>query len=99
LIKDIEGGAIKAPADYVMQMNYYNLLFQVVAVNDVAFPPINPHAEDLDLRKELRESLFNTMPDPKMYILVSMLNQFDEKVLTLSRLALNPDFSSPAAAS
>ena len=90
--EDFKSGLIHSDIAYYSRLNLYNLTLQTYSLDGVT--------QVLDYSKTLREiaetGIFGNMPEPKLYILISMLGQFEDKVSSMAREALTPDFSSPA---
>jgi len=92
LNEDFKSGLIHSDIAYYSRLNLYNLTLQTHSLDGII--------QILDYSKTLREiaetGIFGNMPEPKLYILISILGQFEDKVSSMARKALTPDFSSPA---
>jgi hypothetical protein len=93
VFQDFAEKQIKSDGQYVNRLNVYNLSFQVSSLDGVV--QITSKKSE-NLREHVQKGIFEDMPEPKLYILVSLLHQFDTKVTALCRMAL-PDFSEPDA--
>ena len=95
LNQDMKDGLIHSDMAYYARVNLYNLTAQVEALDGVVQIP-DPI---LTLRKRSESGIFGSMAEPKLYILVTLLAQFEDKVSRMARKALaEPDFSDPATA-
>jgi hypothetical protein len=92
LTRDFGDQEISTEGQYANRLNVYSLCFKMTELNGV--PQVSPK-KNTDLREFVSKSLFENMPEPKLYILIALLSQFDTKVTALCREA-TPDFSKPA---
>ena len=90
---DYKDGVIRTDIEHYGRTNLYNLVMQVVELDNIVLV----HDAAKSLRERAAESIFDSMLEPKLYILVSLLAQFEDKVSRIARKALEPDFSVPAA--
>lgn len=87
--KDFEDEYTHTDGQYVNRLNVYNLCFELCELDGV---PQKPITKGTDLRKYVEDSVLESMLEPKLYILITLMAQFDDKVSRLCRLA-TPDFS------
>lgn len=90
---DFEDLYTKSKGQYANRLNVYHLCFQVEALDGV--PQIAPR-KGANLREFAGKSIYEDMTEPKIFLLISLLSQFDAKVTTMCRDAM-PDFSKPDA--
>lgn len=91
--EDFKAGLIGSDAAYRVRVNLYNLVIQAVEIDGVAMV----YDPSKTLKENAESGIFDSMSEPKQYILVGLLAQFEDKVSRMVRKALQPDFSSPAA--
>ena len=97
IFQDFSDKTIKSDGQYANRLNLYNLLFQMEQLDGVEMTKIR---QGDNLREKLSQSLLETIVEPKLFILTSLLFQFDAKVSKLCQTALeSPDFSKPDVAS
>lgn len=94
LNEDFKAGMLQSEIAYRNRTSLYNLVQQTLELDGVEL--INIPGKSL--RENAQASIFDSMPEPKIYILVGLLSQFENKVSRMARQALDPDFSAPAAA-
>lgn len=87
--QDFKDKVIETGADYIDAMNSYRLLHQVVEINGEHV--LNETTGSL--REAFQKSIYASMPEFKLFVLYGLLHQFENKVLTMSRMAFNPDFT------
>lgn len=95
IFDDFSDKTIKSDGQYANRLNLYNLTYQMEKLDGL--PMVSPKRGD-NLREKLSAGIFEGMVEPKLFILTSLLFQFDAKVTALCQLAM-PDFSEPDAAS
>jgi len=91
--KDFEDKKIETSGQYMNRVNCYNLCFQLTELDGV---PSKKITKSTDLRSFLDNSIFESMPEPKLYILISLMTQFESKVSKLCHLSML-DFSAPGS--
>jgi len=90
--EDFKSGMIHSDIAYYARMNLYNLTKQVVSIDNIS----QVYDSSKTLRENAETGVFGDMPEPKLYILIGILDQFENKVVAMARKALAPDFSGPA---
>lgn len=96
LRQDARDGFIMEEWDMNSRLHKYNLLIQMHSLNDIQQPRAVPlpaeMPKDWTLRSIYDSSLVSSFPDPKIYILLGILSQFDKKVRRMTNQVLNGDF-------
>ena len=96
LLQDFKDGLLMAEGQYDNRRSIYNVYIQTVGLNGVLLS----RPSEKNLRKEVAESPFETMSEPRLFVLLATLQQFEEKVSRMLKRALeDPSFINPDAAS
>jgi len=93
LRQDIVDRIISEEIDFTTRLNCYNLLVQTQVLNGVKQSlVIPPGIRQFDLRAAYDASIYPNMPDPRIYVLLGILAQFDIKIHSLNNKVLTQDF-------
>lgn len=92
---DFQDSVIKSSAQYSNRLAVYQLYIQTMELGGVKLL----RSKGKSLREEVKNSIFETMPEPKLFLLITTLNQFEAKVGDILKEALDSGFTQPGAAS
>lgn len=106
LASDFENRRIRSNHDIVTQINNYNMVLQMVALNDVPQPsllppPGMPLPPDFDktFRAQMERHLISSMPEMKMMILIAALESFQIRVRIMAQDIIKENFPTPVGVS
>lgn len=94
-------GHIRNEAGFSTFIQNYSLLFQLVEINATPVPPVipTPRPADWNLADAAKRSFLEKCSDHTMFMLISLMQQFEQKVRRLAQEVLKENFSLPAAGS
>jgi hypothetical protein len=99
LATDLAEGFIKSERSYATMKINYNLMIQIVKVNNVL--QSNPSSKAADpkfsLRTAIDSHLINTLPEWTMFMLAGALTQFDLRCDQIAKECLDRNFPVPVA--
>lgn len=90
-------GIILSQAEYTNSYNLGCLYYQMEELNGVVqvreYPKSLYDQSDFNLLQKIDESYLGSVTSAMVYLLMGMMTQFNEKILSLSREVLDPNFS------
>lgn len=94
-------GRVRSDAAFSTYLMNFGLLFQVVEMNGTTMPIIlpNPRPDDWSLVEVAKNHFFEGCGDHMMFLLISILTQFENKVRSLAKEVTAEGFSQPATVS